>query len=386
MKKMVTGTILLLLGFQLLTAQTELFRQKNKYPYGYIPTTIPESEPIVTYNIIKEKMLRECNGDYRLIAADDRETYVEAMGFVMLVSAYFGDKDTFDGLLRFYLKNRTANAMNMMAWRVTCDSIIDPGSATDGDADVAFSLIVAHQQWGGNYLSQAIEILDILKSNVIEDCNGTLLLSPGFSLESKDAENGLWGGCELMDIMYHTPAFFRVFAQVTGDVIWNKLADDTYKSLNAAAHPKTGLVPDWQSVDGKPGGNSNWRCNYYRYDACRVPWRIALDYLWNGNEEAKSWCDKVSVWLNEFGAENIVDGFNLDGTPHKDAKNHNIPFVGGFAVATMCYSQELADVFARETALPALTSDMYWFSLMTRGVYMFTLSGKFWKPEVVSSN
>jgi len=384
MKKLSLNTVLLLAVCQFVFGQTDLYKNKEEYLNGYIAKTIPADEPYNTYKLIKDSLLRECNGDWRVRAVSEDETYVEAMGFVMMIAAYYGDKDTYDGLLRFYLKKRTENANNMMGWRVSCDSIVDPGSATDGDADVAFSLIVAHEQWGGEYLSAAIEILDILKRSVIQDCSGTLILSPGYSLASEEAIDGLWGGCELMDIMYHTPAFFRVFADVTGDNIWNKLADDTYKALNASAHPKTGLVPDWQSVDGKPGGNSSWRCNFYRYDACRVPWRIALDYLWNGNEDAKEWCDKVSGWLSDFGAENIVDGFYLDGTPHEGASNHNIPFVGGFAVATMCNSQELADVFGKETVKPELLSDTYWFTLMTRGVYMFTLTGKFWKPDVAA--
>ena len=380
--KVLSGVLLLTAGLQIAFGQSELFLGKTGYPYGFLPSTTSTIEAERTYQDIRSKLVRECGGDYRVIVSGNDETYVEGMGFVMLLSAYYGDRETFDGLYRFYAKMRSEIANNMMGWRVSCDSILDWGSATDGDVDVAFSLIVAHEQWGDTYLEHAIEIIDIIKNSVLIDCDGTSILAPGYHRDADQGGKGLWGGCDLLDIMYHTPAFFRVFAEVTGDEAWNKLADDTYKVLNASANPETGLVPDWQDVSGKPGGNSDWRCNFYRYDACRVPWRIALDYLWNGNPEAKAWCDKVSTWLEGVGAENIVDGYNLDGTPHETALYHNNAFVGGFAVATMCHSQELANSFGADMEKPEMKQDHYWFNLGTRGVYLFTLNGKFWKPEL----
>src|SRR5690606_34488946 len=84
--------------------------------------------------------------------------------------AYANDKTTFDGIHRFYNAKRTAQANNMMAWNVTCDGIIDPGSATDGDVDVAFALIVASTLWGDEYTDAAKEILEIVSSSVIKTC------------------------------------------------------------------------------------------------------------------------------------------------------------------------------------------------------------------------
>src|SRR5690606_18819859 len=120
---------------------------------------------------------------------------------------YAEDKATFDGLHTFYKAKRTATAKNMMAWLVTCDDIDDPGSATDGDIDVAFSLVVASKHWGSAYLDSAKVIMDIIKDNVIKTCvvdgEDVLIVGPGYS-------GVAWGGCSEMDIMYHTPAFFRV--------------------------------------------------------------------------------------------------------------------------------------------------------------------------------
>jgi endo-1,4-beta-D-glucanase Y len=259
----------------------------------------------------------------------------------------------------------------MMGWKTTCDAILDPGSATDGDIDVAYALIVASKHWGDAYLTAAKEILQIVRDNLILECsvNGqsVLILGPGYS--------GIaWGGCGMMDIMYHTPAFFRVFAKVTGDNTWAKLADDAYITLNAGAHPTTGLVPDWQTATGTPGPGG--RVGYFGYDACRAPWRLSLDYLWNGNTQAKEWSTKVATWANGVGPTKIVDGFELNGTP-RGTNGVNSAFLGGFAVATMAKDQETVNKFGTELAK---LNDNYWFNLNTRCLYLFTLSGNFWNP------
>ncbi len=351
------------------------FPRNVDYSFGFKPATITNKEALNSYNRWKEMFLVRCNDGHRVICEQQDETRVEAIGFGMILTAYFGDKEDFDGLYKFYKSKRTKNANNMMAWNVSCDGINDPGSATDGDIDVAFALITAYNQWGGDYYKEAKDVIQVIKNSVVVKCDSLLALAPGYSRAS--VIRPVWGGCDLTDIQYYTPAFFRIFAEVSGDNDWNKLADDTYTILNAAAHPETGLVPDWQSVSGIPGGNSK-RISYFRYDACRVPWRIALDYLWNGNTQAKEWCAKVTDWANNIGPSNIKDGYNLDGTENSQGY-HNSAFVGGFAVAAMCNSQEIADAFGTEMAK---LYETHWFSASTRSLYLLSITGNFWKPAV----
>jgi endo-1,4-beta-D-glucanase Y len=318
-------------------------------------------------------MVRACGDGLRVIADPSNETRVEAIGFGAILAAYANDKETFDGLMRFYDSKRTVVANEMMAWLVTCETVEDPGSATDGDIDVAFANIVAHTQWGGDYLNKAIEIINIISGNLITDCtvNGATckVLYPGFS-------GVAWGGCQMTDIQYYTPAFFRVFARVTGDDVWNQLADDSYKILNASANPSTGLVPDWQTAEGVPGPGS--RAGHYGYDACRVPWRMSLDYLWNGNSKAGQWCTKISNWAYEVGASNIVDGYELDGSAIGN-NGLNSAFLGGFTVAMMTSDYEKVTDFSETFGG---LNDSYWFNLNTRVLYLFALTGNFWEPQV----
>lgn len=341
------------------------------YANGHLPTTIGNALAQSEYNRWKNTQLRPCDGGIRVIAENPAETKVEAVGFGMLLAAYANDKPTFDGIHKFYNSKRTAQANNMMAWDVTCDDIADPGSATDGDVDVAFALIVASTLWDDEYMEAAKEILNIVSSSVIKTCTvegrSIKILGPGYS--------GIaWGGCGEMDIMYHTPAFFRIFAEVTGNSVWEELANDTYVTLNAGAHPTTGLVPDWQTATGTPGPGS--RAGHYGYDACRAPWKLTLDYLWNGNTESQAWAKKIAAWAANQGPANIVDGYELDGTPI-GTNGLNSAFLGGFAVATMASNQATVNSFGAEMGK---LKDTYWFNINTRVLYLFTLTGNFWNP------
>jgi len=350
-------------------AQNHPFPQNVNYAFGVKPTTITSDLVKTEYNRFKSSLVTKCGSSLRVIYSDDKtQTRGEAIGFGMILAGYMGDKETFDGLFDFYKSKRTSEAKNMMAWNVTCDGYVDKGSATDVDIDVAYALIVGFNQWGGTYLHESKQILKLLSTNMITSCSGVKILYPGYN-------SGVWGGCNETDIQYYTPAFFRIFAKVSGDEIWNQLADDSYVVLNASAHSETGLVPDWQTANGI-GLPPSYRTAYFRYDACRVPWRMALDYLWNGNEKAGIWCTKVSNWAYKIGPANIKDGYNLDGTPNNGG-DHNSAFVGGLAVSSMCNTQKMADDFGTEMKK---IDDTYWFNLSTRCLYLVTMSGNFWQP------
>ncbi len=369
MKTTVKSSVLCMFAFisVCLSSQTKPFPQNVTYPYGYKPATISSTHAQNEYTKFKTSFLETCNNNVRPVADTRVATTSESMGYVMLIAAYQGDKTNYDKLWNFYISKKTSASNNMMAWKVNCAGVINDGSITAADIDVAFSLIIAHIQWKENYLEEAKTIIGILKNSVITDCSGYKVLKAGYG----------YGGCNETNISYYTPAFFRIFARVTNDNTWTALADDTYTLLNRAANQTTGLVPDWQSSIGSAavGGRSA----YYMYDACRVPWRIALDYLWNGNTKAQQWCTKVTNWANGIGAANIKDGYKLDGSTY--GQYNKSSFVGAFAVGAMCNSQPITDSFS--TRLSQLDESFYYDHYL-RLIYFHVLSGNFWAPDLTS--
>jgi len=366
-KKLTLAAIIAVLITGTVQSQTFKYPLNINFKYGYMPKTLTTEDLDSWYKSYKSSMLlQDCNGGIRTDAYSEENgvTKVESMGWAMIIAAYMGDKETFDGLYRFYKSK--VQGHGMMGWKVTCGGVNDASSASDGDLDVAFAFVVASWQWGDSYKSEAIKIINTVEKLIV-GCGNTSVIAGGAL-----THGGVYGGCNETDISYHTPAFFRCFAEITGNSRWDKLADDTYTLLNNGANPSTGLIPDWQRLDG--GQSDGGRNHSYGFDACRAPWRIALDYLWNGNEKAKEWCTKISNWAYGIGPKNIKDGYTLDG--RATGSYHNMSYVGGFAVAAMCNSQEVADAFGEEIA--NMRFDNYWYHGFLGNCYMMTMTGNMW--------
>ncbi len=347
------------------------FPQNVTYPHGNHSSNISADHVRSWYESWRDKYLQECNGNLRPGVDPLSQSLVEAQGFAMVAAAYMGDKPTLDRLYEYYRAKLTNSACGLMAWDQTCQGFNDQGAATDGDIDVASGLVVAHWQWPNDgYDDKARGVISNLKRMIV-NCGGTSALYPGC------AGGSPWGGCNETDASYYSPGFFRYFAQISGDEAWNKLADDSHVIRDAAAHPTTGLVPDWQSVSGTPGAGS--RKGYYSFDAIRTPYKHALDYLWHGNERARAWCEKISSWAyNQVGVENIVDGYQLDG--RQAGQYHNLAAVGSLAVCAMANTQDITDAFIAESVK---MRDDFWYSAYLGNLYLLAMSGNMWTPDIV---
>jgi endoglucanase len=348
------------------------FPQKVTYPYGVMPTRQDAVSDFAKkwYDNWKRKYLQDdCGGKIRPGVDPLSRSLVEAQGFAMVPIAYMGDKELFDKMYDFYKSKCVSSACGLMDWKVTCNGVEARGAATDGDVDVACALLVAHWQWPEAGYDEKLKALLTNLKKLISSCGDLLVLHPGCGGGSP------WGGCNETDISYYTPAFFRYFAKFSGDEQWEKLADDTQVIRDNAANAQTGLVPDWQSVEGRAGAGS--RVGYFAYDAIRAPYKQALDFLWHGTNKAEVWAKKLTDWANGVGVKSIVDGYDLNG--NRRGSNHNMAVLGSMAVASMANSQDICDKFVDETLT---RTDGYWYSGYLGNLYLFALSGNMWNPEI----
>jgi endo-1,4-beta-D-glucanase Y len=220
-------------------------------------------------------------------------TCSEGIGYGMLIAVNANHKDLFDGLWALVdslipvpAAGGTVAGNNLLPWSINSDcTASDYNNATDGDLDIAMSLVQADQRWPGNgYLDNAIPIIkDILNKNTALS-NGKRVLLTGAKQPATD------GGRP----SYFAPAYYRVFidifgravyadpAQVTG---WTELLNSTYSLLSAAqtGMGESKLWPDWWPLDGSTAGGQA-----FGWDACRAPWRIATDYAWFGSTDAST--------------------------------------------------------------------------------------------------
>ena len=248
------------------------------------------------------------------------DTVSEGVAYGMLFAVYLDDKTTFDKIWQYVQKYFDDNGL--MHWQIRADgSVQGHNSATDSDEDIGFALLMADKQWGGY-------------TEVTKDYLGKVL-------EHDFHDDGtIRGGDNYDDVnpSYLAPAFYRAFAKYTGDQRWMQVLEKSYDILNGAAHPTTGLVPDWSS--GSRGGN-------YTYDASRTPYRIALDACWNNEPRAKAYAEKIGAFFAGVGVAEIRDGYALDGT--LTGMHKNSTFIGPAGVAGMVGNQNalINDAYAQ---------------------------------------
>ncbi len=265
---------------------------------------------------------------------DGDDTVSEGIAYGMLGAVYMNDQTTFDGLWKYSQLHLNNNGF--MHWRMNAagaeidhtGAAIDynaRGGATDADEDIAWALIMAHYQWGGKgslsgaYLTLAKEMINRIWRLEV-DHNAGDVLKPG----------DRWGGASVTNPSYFAPSYYRVFGKITGqEAAWKRVIDSSYAILAKSAHDSTGLVPAWCNSNGDSAGMDYT----YQYDACRTPFRIALDYCSSGDPRALAYLKKVGAFFKGIGAGSIKDGYELNG--NVKGSNTSMAFIGPAGVGAM---------------------------------------------------
>jgi endo-1,4-beta-D-glucanase Y len=269
---------------------------------------------------------------------NSNDTVSEGIGYGMMAAAYMADRATFDGLWSYAKARLDENGVMNWHYDANGNALDGGGGATDADEDMAFALVMADAQWGG-YAGDAKPLIGHVLDHEVE--SGTNVLKPG----------DRWGGSDQTNPSYLAPAYYRVFASYTAEPQWMAVVDASYALLDKCANAKTGLVPDWCNADGAPQRNS-----HYSYDACRTPWRIAVDACWNAEPRAQAFLASETAFFGKVGAANIKDGYGLDGTPLGAA--NVLAFVGPAGAGALAGAPSVLarDAYTRVKAISRLAA------------------------------
>jgi len=389
-----------------LQAQHYPFPQHVKYHKHIKPSKYTQEElddhVRSFYNIWKNLYLKSgCEINQYYVFVDDGNTLTvsEAMGYGMMILPMMagydsGAKKYFDGFFRYYKAHPSSLTPHLMAWKQTTDCIDADGddSASDGDIDIAFGLLLAHEQWGStgdiNYLYQAkLIIKDLLSESAAKgDINqGLNTVKLGDWVTSGSYMNSTRTSDFITD-------HFRLFACISNDSLaWANVVDTCYSlvdQMQSTYSSRTGLLPDFiinidkkakpaipNFLEGELDGN-------YSYNACRVPWRLGFDYLMNGDERAFNAVTKINSWLyKKTGGHpsKIYAGYYLNGKAAADW--NDISFTAPFAVGAMLDTtkQEWLDKLYDEV-LFAKTSENGYYGNTLKLLSMLVISGNFRNP------
>jgi endo-1,4-beta-D-glucanase Y len=294
-------------------------------------------------------------------------TVSEGIGYGMLMAVYMNDQALFDNLWKY--EQHWTDASGLMNWYITADGGgLGPnggGAATDADEDMAFALVMADHQWGGQgslgmpYAQYAVrQIQDIWKAEI---------------QDSKLPKPGEWGGWNTVNVSYFAPAYYRVFAVLDPGDAWGTVVNTVYDTIgyavNAAnGNASNGLVPAWcDDSHGSPCKPEDMNIANdvgYQYDSCRTPFRIGLDWCWNGEPRAQAYVALTSGFFSAIGAQNIADTYAIDGSPQpQHPGGHSAAFVGPAGVGAMSaptYRTLIDDAYAGVATRTYLVGGTYY--------------------------
>jgi hypothetical protein len=189
------------------------------------------------------------------------------------------------------------------------------------------------------------------------------------------------------------PAHFRAFLDISGDADWNKVIDNNYKLfeyLQDTYSPEAGLFPDFVNKVGsqpRPASPRYLESRYdgaYNYNACRIPWRIATDFIVNGDPRAAGIVKKINRWIRSTtkgNPDNISAGYSLGGEDLKDRYYEALCFIGPFSVAAMIGKDNqpwLNKLWDYMVNFRLKAFDYYDNSI--KMINMIILSGNYWTP------
>lgn len=318
----------------------------------------------------------------------------EGHGYGMLATVLMAGADAdaqteFNGLYRYFRAHPSVNNPDLMAWNQVEGFVEAEGgdSATDGDLDIAFALLLAAAQWGNDgsidYHAEALKVIAAIMKNDVNQRRWTLKLG-----DWTDAGDHYFNGTRSSDFMLQ---HLKAFKAASGDSRWEQVVDKTYSILGGVyrRHAKsTGLMPDFIILGrniyepAEPKYLESKHDGQFSYNACRTPWRVATDYLINGDPRALPQLQKLNAWIQrktDGDPSRINAGYALNG--RKLAEDNNACFTAPLAVNAMIGAENQAWLDALWSHLLSRDpDDDGYYGNSVRLLCMIVISGNWWVP------
>ena len=335
---------------------------------------------------------------YRIIHSKNtpQETVSEGQGYGMIIMALMAGYDPdarlfLDGLWTFARQHPSSVDNRLMAWQVPENPGTGIDAAFDGDADMAYALLMADNQWGSsgtvNYRQEAHRLLAAILESMVGPQSHLPMLGDWISREGPPYSQYTPRSSDFM------PDHFRAWYDITKNSAWLQVLHATQAAISqvqAEYSPTTGLLPDFlvpvSSTDHRlkpapPNFLEGPDDGHYEYNAGRDPWRIGTDALLYNDAVSLAQVRKIADWIHSATgglAQNIKDGYFLDGRPLRPDDDFTTFFAAPMGVAAMTrpeYQSFLNDVY---TKVRHRHEDYYEDSVTL--LCMLVMSGNFWAP------
>jgi endo-1,4-beta-D-glucanase Y len=310
----------------------------------------------------------------------------EGHGYGMIIAVLMAGYDPqaqayLDGLYYFFKDHPSTFSPYLMAWNQVAGCSNGPGgddSATDGDLDIAYALLLADRQWGSagaiDYRGEALQVIQAIKEHEVNPEYGQLMLGDWVTT----TETLYFYATRPSDFMLD---HLRAYGAASGDPRWSEVLSTTIELVQLVQgqySTATGLLPDFiQDINtsprpADPGFLEGPTDGQYAYNACRTPWRLGTDYLLYGEPATRAALGPINAWVRANTGEDpqrIVDGYDLAGNPVSDY--NALAFVAPLGVGAMVAGRPVGD------------GEYYGDTLKL--LCMLVMSGNWWSPDEVGA-
>lgn len=405
------------------------FPQHTRYAAGVLPDTTGRSQMDAAVRNFFQAWSRQ----YFRRSPDGRGYYVntkgkyktedcvsEAMGYGMMIVVLMADSSNdnrnhglFDSLFDFYRAHpsrrdqpgtyrKVSSILMASAQKLRGQTLvdIDKTSASDGDIDIAFSLLLAARQWPApgrvHYQEEARLIIDSIFAQDIDTTFYTILQSNAIEMD---------GSPDFHDFRTSDfiPSELKAFGKVSRDPHWNRVVDSNYAllvHLQGTLSPSRHLFADfYQRIDksyvpGRRKRDEDFPGAYY-YNACRSPWRIGVDYLVSGDERSRDLLQPLNQWFIDTTMgepARINAGYTLRaGTkPEPGVDSLMLSFIAPLGVSAMvdaAYRHWLNKIWVLTVETPLLPSGRFgnqeygYYENTIKLLCMIIMSGNYWPSK-----
>lgn len=317
-----------------------------------------------------------------------QDVRTEGMSYGMMIAVQLDKKAEFDRLWKWakqFMQHKSVPRKDYFAWHCTTNGkVLDSTAASDGEEWFVSALFFASARWGNgegifNYRAEAQAILDAMLGKEGKPWSDGRITNMFNGKEKQvvfvPAVEAAW----FTDPSYHLPHFYELWAR-WGDKnnkFWCDAASASRSFFRKAAHPTTGLMPDYAHFNGSP---LNWRGggnNDFRYDAWRVGMNVALDYAWFARDPWEvTQSNRLLDFFRSQGMGTYGNLFTLDGKRLGD--DHSVGLLAMNAVACLASTNANRKDFVQELWNTPVPSGPYrYYDGLLYMIGMLQVSGNF---------
>ncbi|MGM0523462.1 MAG: glycosyl hydrolase family 8 [Bacillota bacterium] len=316
-----------------------------------------------------------------VVDTGNNDVRTEGQSYGMMMAVQMGNQDVFDRIWKWtktHMYMEEGLHQGYFAWSCQLDGTKNAyGPAPDGEEYFAMSLFFASHRFGDreapfNYSEQAREILSRCLRKGDDETGHTMWDLDNYLIKFVPE-------VDFSDPSYHLPHFYELFGDWANEEdrpFWKEAAKRSRDYITLAAHPVTGLSPEYAFYDGTPNHIRGF--GDFFSDSYRVCTNIALDYEWFGDETTP--LDAIDRLHQFFKDQPVADyrRYKIDGTPFDEPALHPVGLFATLAAGGLVRETAVANDYVKTFFdMPLRQGDRRYYDNCLYFFSLLALAGRF---------